>query len=289
MNLFAILYGNMSLLVVIDNPQRDANVCAIEEVPWQDYDGLNQFILDELAADGQLCTIGTQGAVGKDEAGNTVLRELGHHIENPGIVGVGGRRNLVTCPTRIVAQLVLLTPVLLVERRIGHDEVGFETLMLVVVESVGLLLSQVAGNSADGEVHLGQLVGGLGVFLAVNGNIFLVAVVALDKLETLHEHTAGAAARVIDLAFEGLNHLRYEIDDALRGVEFALSFAFSDGKLGEEVFVHAANEVVLLVLEGINLIDLVQERCQLGDVKAQVGVVVVRKSALQGFVLAFNL
>ena len=48
----------------------------------------------------------------------------------------------------------------------------------------------VGGEAAHGQVHLGQLVGGGGELLSVDGDVLGVAVVAADELEGLHEHAA---------------------------------------------------------------------------------------------------
>ena len=155
--------------------------------------------------------------------------------------------------------MVFFTPVLLIEWRIGHDEVCLERLVLVVMESVGFLLTEICRDASNGEVHLCKLVCGLGVFLAVNGDIFLVAVVALNEFETLYEHTARTTARVINLALERLNHFGDEVDDALRSIEFSFTLTLGDCEFAEEVFVNSADKVVLFILEGVNLVNLIKK------------------------------
>ena len=47
-------------------------------------------------------------------------------------------------------------PVGVVERRVGHHEVGLQVLVQVVVETVGLSPTEVGIDAPNGEVHLGQ-------------------------------------------------------------------------------------------------------------------------------------
>lgn len=55
--------------------------------------------------------------------------------------------------------------------------------MLVLEKGVGGDFHEVGGEAAHGEVHLGQLVGGGGELLPVDGDVLGVAVVAADELE----------------------------------------------------------------------------------------------------------
>ena len=64
-----------------------------------------------------------------------------------------------------------------------------------------------------------------------------------DEFLRLHEHTAGAAAGIVDAAFVGREHLDEEADDALRRIELAAFLSFGAGKLAEEVFVNATKDV----------------------------------------------
>ena len=168
--------------------------------------------------------------------------------------------------------------------------------MLILEEGIRRHITEVGGNAADGQVHLGQLVGGGGLFLAVDGDVFLVALVAFHKLHGLHEHAAGAAAGVVDLAVVGLDHFRQQVNHALGGIELPAALAFGGGEFAEEVFVDAANDVLLalcalsinaagtLINQGINVVDGVDQRRQLAGIQPQAGEVVVRQGTAQGFV-----
>ena len=247
------------------------------------------------------------GTVGEDEAGDAVLiraaaltlratltgslcrsapiREFAHHVENPGVVGPAlrgtGGRGVVAVPASVVDEFVGAAPVLQVEGGIGHDVVGLEVGVLILEEGVGGDFAEVGGEPAHGEVHLGQLVGGGGELLPVDGDVLLVAVVAFDKFDGLDEHAAGAAAGVVDLAFVGLDHFGDEIDDALRGVELAPELALGGGELAEEVFIDPADGVLLLVLDGVDVVDGIDEGGELADIEPEAGEVVVGQGALE--------
>jgi len=119
----------------------------------------------------------------RTKACHAVLGELGDHVENPGVVGIAGGRGVVAAPAGVVDKFVGSPPVLQVEGRVGHDVVGLEVGVLVFEKGVGRHFAEVGGEAAHGEIHLGQLVGGVGHLLPVNGDVLGVAVVALDELE----------------------------------------------------------------------------------------------------------
>jgi len=65
----------------------------------------------------------------------------------------------------------------------------------------------------------------------------------LDELLALHEHAARAAARVIDPALIGCEHLDQHAHDMGRRIELAAFLALGAGKLRQEVLVNAAQNV----------------------------------------------
>jgi len=134
--------------------------------------------------------VGRHGAVGQHKPRDTILRELGNHVQYPAVVGVAGWRHFITTPAWIINQFIVATPFLEVEGRIGHDEVGLQIFVLILEEGISRNLTQIAGDAANGQVHLRQLVGGAGVFLPVDGDVLLAALVILDKLDRLYEHAA---------------------------------------------------------------------------------------------------
>ena len=272
----------VGLFVFGQEPEADGDLGGVEELAGQGDHAVDEVVLDQLLADLAFALgVGGHGAVGEDEAGDAVFGELGHHVENPGVVGIAGGRGVVAVPACVVDELVGAAPVLQVEGGIGHDVVGLEVGVLILEEGIGGDFAEVGGEPAHGEVHLGQLVGGGGELLPVDGDVLGAAVVAFDKLDRLHEHAAGAAAGVVDLAFVGLDHFGDEIDDALGGVELAPELALGGGELAEEVFIDPADGVLFLVADGVDVVDGIDEGGELAAIEPEAGEVVVGQGALE--------
>ncbi len=66
------------------------------------------------------------------------------------------------------------------------------------------------------------------------------------KLIVCTKSAAGAAAGVVDAAFVGREHLDKAAHDAGRGVELAAVLALGAGEAGEEILIHAAEDVFRL-------------------------------------------
>ena len=119
---------------------------------------------------------------------------------DPGVVGVAGRGDAVF-PAGVGLGA---GPVLDVEGRVGHDEVGAvvarEFRVLVAGEGVAPAGGEVGVEAVDGEVHLGHPPGALVELLAVDGNVRALHVVGREEFLGLDEHAAGSAAGVVDPA-----------------------------------------------------------------------------------------
>jgi hypothetical protein len=115
--------------------------------------------------------------------------------------------------------------------------------MEVAAEGVGVLRAEVGLDAADGEVHHGEAAGGGVALLAVDADVAELAAVGFDEFFRLHEHAAGAAGGVVDAALVGGEHLDEAAHDAGRGVELAAVLALGAGEAGEEIFVHAAEQI----------------------------------------------
>ena len=152
-----------------------------------------------------------------------------NHVLHPGEVGVALGRDTVL-PSFIVRE-PLAAPVGDVEGGIGEYEIGLEIGVAVVVKAVPM--GNLPLDAANGEVHLREPPGRIIRLLAVDADVAVrppaVAVAAgvrVDELDRLNEHARGAAARVVDPAFVGLQHFDQELDDAARGVEFPAFLSF---------------------------------------------------------------
>ena len=164
--------------------------------------------------------------------------------------------------------------------------------MLVVKEGVRRALAQIAGEAAHRQVHLRQLVGGAGQLLTVDGDILALALMALHKLQRLHEHAARAAAGVIDLALIGLQHLGQQGDHTFGGVELAAALAFAGGKLAEKILVDPAHQIlfgeVALAGQGVDVLYAVDEGGKLFHLQPLSGEVVIGQGIGQRGVALFD-
>ena len=275
-------------LVVVQNPERHADVGGVEHVAGQNEDCLDLVVLQKFLADLPFVAFAAERTVAEQKARYAVFGEFRENVQNPAVVRVTRGRHGVAFPARVIEEFVFGTPRFLVERRGRHDKVGFQILVLVFGKGVGGFVAQVAGDAADGEVHLRKFIRGAGVFLAIYGDFALVAVVRLDKLHALHEHAARTAAGVVNLAAVGFNHFGDETDNCLGCIEFALALAFGDGELAEEIFIDAANDILFLVFDGVDAVDVADERREFCGVELQAREIVVGERPAQRLVLLFD-
>ena len=213
---------------------------------------------------------------------------------DPGKVGVPGRRGAVL-PAFVVFEQVA-APVAVVKGRIGQDIVGLEIGVQVAVEAVGMFLAEVVLDLPYRQVHLGQPPGGVVGLLTEDADVGLglatVAVAAgvgLHELDRLDKHAARAATGVIDPAFVRREHLDQHAHDAPGRIELAALLALGAGELGEEVLVHAAENILgaVLLVPQADVSDHVDELAEPLLVEARVGVV-FGQHAFEGRVVALD-
>ena len=225
-------------------PERDGDGDAVEELGGHGDYAFDEVRFDDAFADFAFAAgLSAESAVRKDEPDFSAGCEVVNHVFDPCEVRVACRREAVL-PARVFLQL-FLAPVLEVEGRVRHDEVEAFVGMQVVEERIFVVFAEVCVDAADGHVHFRHFPGvGVGL-LSVNAYIVAVAAMVLDKLDALHEHAAGAAARVIDaFAFARLEDFDDGFHDACGGVEFAALHAFVTRELRDAVFVGAAEQIL---------------------------------------------
>jgi len=88
----------------------------------------------------------------------------------------------------------------IVERRVRDHEVGLHVLMLAAAERVGVLLSEVALDPANRQVHHREPACGRVRFLPVDRDVADPTAVRFDELLGLNEHPARAGAGIVDAA-----------------------------------------------------------------------------------------
>ena len=216
-------------------------------------------------------------------------------MQNPAVVGVPGWRRAVAGKARIFGQLGIVTPVFQVKRRVGQDIVGFQVRVLVAEEGVRRALAKVSGEAANGKVHLRQLVGGGRQLLTVQGDIAAFPLMAFNKLHRLDKHPRRAAAGVINFALERFEHFGQQRDHAFWRIELTTAFTFGGGKLAEEVFVHATDQVLFrqrfhvgFMGQRFDVVDGIDQRRQLLGFQILTAEIVVRQRAFQRRVALLN-
>ena len=112
--------------------------------------------------------------------------------------------------------------------------------MLVIIECVGKDIAQVRIQATDGKVHVRHLPSIWVGLLTVDTDLAQVPLVALDKLGTLHKHTARTAARVIDSTLVRFKDFYQRAHNAGRRIELAAILALQGSKLLQTVFVGSA-------------------------------------------------
>src|SRR5438093_2599916 len=94
------------------------------------------------------------------------------------------------------------------------------------------------------KVHLRQTPRGVVCFLAVDGNVAELAAVCFDKFLARHKHSAGTAAGIVNASLVWREHLHQHTHHPGRRIELSALLALGAGKLGKEVFVDAAENVL---------------------------------------------
>ena len=108
-------------LVFREEPEADGNLRGVEKLAGQGDHAVHEVGLDDGAADVAFAgLVGGHAAIGEDEAGHAVGREVVDEVLHPGEVGVALGRD-AELPAHVV---VLAVPVGVVEGRVGQDEVG---------------------------------------------------------------------------------------------------------------------------------------------------------------------
>ena len=137
-------------------PKADGNLRAVEELAGEGDHAVDEVGLDEGLPDCPFAgLVGGHAAIGEDEAGHAVGREVVDEVLHPGEVGVAPGRDAIL-PAHVV---VFAEPVGVVEGRVGENVVGAEVGMEVAPEGVGVLGAEVGLDAADRQVHDREVTG----------------------------------------------------------------------------------------------------------------------------------
>ena len=174
------------------------------------------------------------------------------HVLQPRKVGVAsGRRTIL--PTDIINEFIR-APAGKIERRIRHNKIRLELKVTVVEERVRIELAEVSFNTTNGKIHLRHLPCGRVGVLTKDGNLIDVAAMIFDELCGLNEHTARAAARVINTSIKRLQYFNKGTHDTRGSIELTGKFAFLFSKLREAIFVCTTENVLAVsMLDHLNV------------------------------------
>src|SRR3989338_1045755 len=113
------------------------------------------------------------------------------------------------------------------------------------------------------EVHFGYSDRLVCFHLSVNGHFarcfYFLAVLEmpLDKLDRLHEHTAGAACRIVDITLEWLEDFDDKFDDRSRCEKFTTAGPVSNCELTEKIFIDSPERIAFYIIR--NLIEILKK------------------------------
>jgi hypothetical protein len=158
-----------------------------------------------------------------------------------------------------------------------------------VVEGVGVLLAEIALDTANGQIHLGKPPGGVIRLLTVDADVADLAAMLFDELFRLYEHAAGTAARIVYSALVGSQHFDQHPDDTAGRVELAALLALGAGELREEILIDPAEDVLgsVFPVAQANVANKVDELAEPLLVEARVSIV-LGKHAFERRVIALN-
>ena len=160
-------------------------------------------------------------------------------------------------PPRVVAQ-PLPPPILGVERRVREDEVGPQIRVQIALERVALVRPEIPVEAVQDEVHPREPPR-RAVRLLADEPELRSGFVGGAQRGALHEHPAGAAARVVEHARRRLEHRGEQLDHATRRVELATSMPLGPRETLEEVLVDPAERVRRVLVVERDAVDHVDE------------------------------
>ena len=91
--------------------------------------------------------------------------------------------------SRVFLQFIC-APIAEVKGRISHDEISLQRGVLIIKEGIGITLAKIGPQATNGYIHMGHLPSGGIRLLTIDTDVINILLMVLDKLSTLHKHTA---------------------------------------------------------------------------------------------------
>ena len=215
--------------------------------------GFHQFLTDVPVFIGTV-----SGGRSHDKARPACFVQVGIEIGNPQVVGIAEFLILVDTrqtegqPSRALGRFGIY--LVHIEGWICHHIVAAAVQIVgIVVEGVGLVAGlDNAVETMDGHVHQAQLGVVLHLFLPIEGHGRVgLHPGGVHKIAGLDKHSAAAAGGVQQHTAGGFQHIDNHFDQRFGGKEHAVILRNVLGKLIEEVFVNAANDIPAHFIQGI--------------------------------------
>ena len=202
-------------------------------------------------------------------------------MKNPRIVGIAGRRHSIALPPGIGFKTSVFGIFLQIERRIRHDIIKLEFLMLVIGECRHGSIAQMVGDASDSQVHLRKTIGCRFWFLPIHIDGFRISAVSLYELCSLNKHTSRTTTRVIDSPIKRFNKWGDKLYDRVWRIKFSFLFICVDGKSLQKILIYTSYKVVVIEFLWVYLVYFIHYAFQNSWFKGCFRENLLRKSILQ--------
>ena len=136
-------------------------------------------------------------------------------------------------------------------------------------------------DATNSKIHLCQTIGSRLRLLSIYIHSLGIATMSLNKLGSLHKHTTRTTTWVIDSTIERFYEGRYQLYDAMRGIELTLFLVGIDRECLQEVFINTSDQVVFHKAFRVYLLYLVNHTFQHTRLQLCLGENLLRQSILQ--------
>ena len=125
-------------------------------------------------------------------------------MQNPCIIGIACWWHSISLPSYIIFKFTIISIPFEIERRISHNVIHLDILMLVIGESRYSSITQMVADTSNSQVHLCQTISGRLRFLTINIYCLSISPMCFNKFCCLNKHTSRATARVINCTIKWL-------------------------------------------------------------------------------------
>ena len=245
------------LLVLTQDQDAGGNTGAIEQVGRQTDHDLEQVFLNNAGADALFLAAPEQHAMGQHSGDQAFIAGDCEHVLQEHQIGfLRAQRHLAETETLLAERRVpgeaavwvfLGMPPVDGERRVGEDAVEAAQLAALDMPRIGqgvFVLQPGRADAVQQHVHLGNRPDSAVELLAEQVGLAAVLAVLVDIFLGGNQHSARAAARVVDVVFEArLEQAHHQAYHCAWRVELAALFAGRVGEFGNQVLVGRTQQI----------------------------------------------